>query len=65
MMEVLQQEDGRYAVRDVGGIALDDVLGVFDSREEAEGWLLNHVLQADEGNDGLRVMTPGSGQAFD
>lgn len=64
MMEVLRQEDGRYAVRDVGGVALDDVLGVFDSREEAEGWLLDRGLQADAENDGLRVMTPGSGEAF-
>ena len=63
MIEVQQQHDGRYSVRDIGGIALDDVLGVFDSREQAEEWLLDRSLRADEENDGLNVMKPGSGQA--
>ncbi|NPD66784.1 hypothetical protein HN018_25500 (plasmid) [Lichenicola cladoniae] len=63
MMQVLQQPDGRYAVRDIGGIALDDVLAVFDSRTEAEEWLLDHALQGDEAGDGLGVMKPGSGEA--
>ncbi|WP_419728862.1 hypothetical protein [Lichenicola sp.] len=63
MMQVQKQADGRYVVRDIGGQALDDVLGVFASRREAEEWLLDRALRADEDGDGLGVMKPGSGQA--
>lgn len=64
MMEVLQQEDGRYVVRDVGGIALDDVVSVFHSRREAEEWLFDHSLKAEAGDSGLDVMKPGDGEAL-
>lgn len=59
MLEVLQQKDGRYVVRDVGGIALDDVVGVFDSKREAQEWLLDHSLDAEASHSGLDVMKPG------
>lgn len=50
MSEVSRQEDGRDAVHDVGGIALDNVVGVFDNQHGAEEWLLDHALKA-EAND--------------
>lgn len=64
MMEVLQREDGRYLVRDVGGVAIDDVLGVFDSRREAEEWLLDRSLKVEASDSGLGVMKPGDGEAL-
>lgn len=63
-MEVLQQKDGRYVVRDISGMAQDDVMGVFDSRREAQKWLLDHSLDAEASNSGLDVMKPGEGKGL-
>ena len=65
MIEVLQQDNGLFAVRDVGGRALDDVLGLFKTQGEAEEWLLNRNLQSDARNDGPRAILPGGGQGLD
>lgn len=63
MLQVVRDPDGRHAVRDIGGTAMDDVLAVFDSCREAEEWLLDRTLQVDAENDGLGVMKPGWGHA--
>ncbi len=64
MMEVLRQRDGRYAVRDIGGVALDDVLAVFESLHEAEAWRLDRALRDDQIHDGLGLLKPGGGQGL-
>ena len=61
MLEVVQQADGRFAVRDIGGRQIDDVLGVFDSQREADEWMLNRTLTG-EGEAGLGIMKPGAGE---
>lgn len=62
MLEVVQQPDGRYAVRDIGGRSLDDVLAVFGTQREADEWMLSRTL-TDEGADtGLGIMKPGAGE---
>ncbi len=62
MLEVVQQADGRFAVRDIGGRSIDDVVGVFDTQREADEWMLSRTL-TDEGNDtGLGIMKPGAGE---
>jgi hypothetical protein len=64
MLEVYQQDDGRFAVRDIGGPELNDVLAVFDSQEEADEWLLQQNLLREEGEDGPHTMRPGGNQIF-
>ena len=64
MIEVTQQDDGLFAVRDVGGQALDDVLGLFTSRREAQEWLLDRNLRS-EANGELRQILPGNGQGLE
>jgi hypothetical protein len=64
MMEILRQRDGRYAVRDIGGAALDDVLAVFESLQEAEAWRLDRTLRDDQTHDGLGLLKPGGGQGL-
>lgn len=65
MFKLQQQPDGRFAIRNIGGRALNDLLSVFDSRREAEEWLLDRSLRAHETDNGLGVMKPGDGQAID
>ena len=62
MMEVVRQEDGRFAVCSMGDRSLDPVLGVFDTQEEADEWMLNQTLLG-EGSD-LDVQKPGGGQGL-
>ncbi len=61
MLEVVQQADGRFAVRDIGGRSIDDVLGVFDTQREADEWMLSRTL-TNEGRTGLGIMKPGDGE---
>ncbi|NPD66787.1 hypothetical protein HN018_25475 (plasmid) [Lichenicola cladoniae] len=64
MMIVSQQANGLFAVRDISGLALHDVLGLFKTRLEAEEWLLDRALHTDEADNGLSVQKPGNGQGL-
>ncbi len=65
MIEIMQRDDGQFAVRDVGGPVLDDVLGLFASRREAQEWLLDRSLRSDARDDAPRPVLPGDGQGLD
>ena len=62
MMEVVQQGDGRFAVRDSGSRSLDDVVGVFTSQAEADEWMLGQAMAQEEDDNGLHLQKPGGGQ---
>jgi hypothetical protein len=62
MLEVCKQNDGRFAVRDIGGPSLNDVLGVFDTQEEADEAMLQFEMTRSAG--GLGVMRPGGSQGI-
>ncbi len=64
MMEVVRQEDGRFAVCAIGGSALDPVLGVFDTQEEADEWMLNQSLLSEDNDSGLGIQKPGGNQGL-
>ena len=62
MMEVVQQGDGRFAVREASGDSLYDVVGVFNSQREADEWMLNETIVQEQNGSGLNVQKPGGGQ---
>lgn len=62
MMEVVQQDDGRFAVRDSGSRSVDDVVGVFASQVEADEWMLSQSMAQEENRSGLHLQKPGGGQ---
>ncbi len=58
-LEVVELEDGRFAVRSIGGNILEAVNEIFDTKEEADEWMLDRV---ERGVDGPHTLRPGSGQ---
>ncbi len=65
MMEVVQQGDGRFAVRDSSGRSLNDVVGVFSSQREADEWMLSQTMVREQNDSGLNLQMPGGGQRLD
>jgi hypothetical protein len=64
MLEVFQQPDGRFVVRNLGGPNLDNVLGLFDTQAEAEEFLLSQEMLLDDRESGLGIMKPGGNQGL-
>jgi hypothetical protein len=64
MLEVIQQEDGKFAVRNIGGPVVEDILGVFDTEAEADAFLLGAELNWDDRNSGLGILKPGGNQGL-
>jgi hypothetical protein len=64
MLEVLELDDGRFAVRDVGGASLDDVLGIFDTENEANEFALSEALVREGNQNEPHIQKPGGGQGI-
>ena len=62
MLQVVQQDDGRYAVRDIGGRDLQDVLGIFPTQREADEWMLTTGMNREARADGGAPIKPGDGE---
>jgi hypothetical protein len=61
IMEVVALADGRFGVQGLGGNAMEEDAGPFDSRVEAEEWIFNRTEQA-AGNAEPGALRPGAGQ---
>ncbi len=64
MLEVFQQADGKFVVKNMGGPILDNVLGVFDTQAEADAFLLGVEFNLDDRESGLGLIKPGGGQGL-
>jgi hypothetical protein len=64
MLEVLELDDGRFAVRDVAGASLDDVLGIFDTENEANEFALSEALVREGNQNEPHIQKPGGGQGI-
>ncbi len=60
-LEVVDLAGGRFGVQALGGRALEEDVGPFDTREEAEDWIFNRV-ELSSGNEYAHTLTPGTGQ---
>ncbi len=60
-LEVAALADGRFGVHELGGRQLEEDVGPFDTREEAEEWIFNRVELSSE-NEYAHTLTPGTGQ---
>ena len=58
-MEVVALADGRYGVRITAPEALPRLVGEFDSKEEADSWILQRSLIEDEAAEGNPILRPG------
>jgi hypothetical protein len=61
-MEVVALADGKFAVRAIGAGRLDDFLGEFATRAEAEAWLLQRSMTDDEHGYQTGIIKPGDGE---
>ncbi len=62
MLQVVQQDDGRYAVRDIGGRDLQDVLGIFPTQQAADEWMLTTGMNREAGAGDGTPIRPGDGE---
>ncbi len=60
-MEVVALADGRFGVQALGGSAVEEDVGPFDTRAEAEEWIFNRVELASSSGE-AHTLTPGTGQ---
>jgi hypothetical protein len=58
-MEIVALAGGRYGVRLTAPDALPHIAGEFDTREEADAWILQHSLLEDEAAEGNPTLRPG------
>jgi hypothetical protein len=58
-MEVVTLKDGRFAVQIIATRALPRIVGHFDTREEADAWVLHQSMLNDELDMGAGVIKPG------
>jgi hypothetical protein len=58
-MDVVRLDDGRFAIQIIGTRALPRRVGNFDSREEADAWILQRSMLDDEAVMGAGVIKPG------
>jgi hypothetical protein len=58
-MEVVALADGRYGVRISASDALPHIAGEFDSKEEADAWILRRGLIEEEAAEGSGLLKPG------
>ena len=65
MMQVVQQADGKFAVRDSSSRSLNDVVGVFTTQREADEWMLGQSMAREQSGSGLNLQMPGGGQRLD
>ena len=63
-MVVTPLADGRFAVSRICSNALNQRLGEFDSRSEAEAWILQRSMAGDEIAYGTGIIRPGDGQGI-
>jgi hypothetical protein len=59
--EVVALPDGRFGVQSLDGGGLEEDVGPFDTRVEAEEWIFNQSEQTLSGGDS-HTLTPGTGQ---
>jgi uncharacterized protein YfiM (DUF2279 family) len=62
LLEIVALTDGRFGVRKIGGAALDDLAGEFDTRAEAESWILQRSMTDDEAGYRTGLIKPGDGE---
>jgi hypothetical protein len=62
-MEVVALADGRFGVQALGGRVMQEDVGPFDTRVEAEEWIFNRAEQLSL-NDDSPTLRPGSGQGL-
>lgn len=60
IMQVIQLQNGSYAVKSIGGSTLNTILGQFATRAEAEEWMMRHTVLSRAGSG---LIHPGDGQA--
>ena len=58
-MEVVALADGRFGVSVIESESLPRTVGEFDTREEADAWILQQGLLGDESAAPHHLMTPG------
>ena len=58
-MEIVALADGRFGVRVFGGDTLPRTVGEFDTREEADAWMLQQGMLEDEAIEDHGVLKPG------
>ncbi len=61
-LEIVALSDGRFAVRATGPTVLESLLGEFDTRAEAEAWILARSMTDDEKGYQTGIMKPGDGE---
>ena len=61
-MVIVPLANGRFAVNAIRSNALNQRLGEFASRSEAEAWILQRSMVDDEIVYGTGVLRPGDGQ---
>ena len=60
VMQVALLQNGHYAVKSIGGVTLNRILAQFETRAEAEEWMMRHTSLSRAGSG---IMHPGDGQA--
>ena len=61
-MDVIALANGHFAVRSIGADLLSRIQGEFESRAEAEAWILRHAMADGAAAFGTGVIRPGDGQ---
>ena len=59
VMEVISLDNGRFAVRETGGNAMQRTVADFPTQAEAEEWMLSQTNFGDGGSNRLK---PGDGE---
>lgn len=63
-MVVSPLANGRFAVSAIASNALNKRLGEFDSRSEAEAWILQRSMAGNQIAYGTGIIRPGDGQGI-
>ena len=63
-MVIVPLASGRFAVNAIRSNALNQRLGEFASRSEAEAWILQRSMVDDEIVYGTGILRPGDGQSI-
>jgi hypothetical protein len=58
-MDVVKREDGSFAVQIIDTRSLPRMVGNFETREEADAWILQQSMLDDEAMMGAGVIKPG------
>ncbi|HVJ52226.1 MAG TPA: hypothetical protein VM689_07180 [Aliidongia sp.] len=61
-LEIVPLATGKFEVRAIGGARLGQVYGVFDTRPEAEAWILQRSMIDDEAGFTTGIIKPGDGE---